>query len=597
MSVHFSVRYAVNRSFHRSLFFRLKEAEILELLDEIDEGNIESGDIVLHIPEEPAGALSDMDSDASDEETAGDINKVGPRLMRTRCDFIPHAPSDDPEDEPVSEPPPKNRGKRQARRKTTIQWCSSAPNFDINVQFNDSVRDEIEQSYDTEVDMFKKFIDNDFVEQLVAQTNLYSLQQGKALNVSADEIWVIFGGFLLSGYTKLPDKRLYWSRESDTPTILSEAIRCNRFEEIIHNVHFNDNTLHDGTDRLYKLRPLLDHMQKKFLEMNALDEHLSVDESMIPYYGRHFAKQYIKGKPIRFGFKNWALCSSSGYMYAFDVYVGKTGNEVHTELGAGGDVVVKLLQKSNVPSHEGYKVFFDNYFTSVKLLDHLHSKGICATGTVRENRLLNCPLPKKEAFNKKPKYSHQYSSSSSVMVMKYKDNNVVSIATNYDAPTIGSRKKYSTEKKGNVTVPQPQIVHHYNLYMGGVDMLDKMVALYRTRMRQRKWWWPIFVYFFDVAVTNSWIVWKKDQKQPKLPLLDYRRKLAIGILKHHGIPSSQGRRAPVPQDVVRYDKMNHWLRSCDYRRCKNCTGRAKFYCVKCNVGLHPKCHEEYHIPE
>ena len=28
-----------------------------------------------------------------------------------------------------------------------------------------------------------------------------------------------------------------------------------------------------------------------------------MDEVMIPYYGRHSAKQYIRGKPIRYGFK------------------------------------------------------------------------------------------------------------------------------------------------------------------------------------------------------------------------------------------------------------------------------------------------------
>ncbi|KAJ8912152.1 hypothetical protein NQ315_006116 [Exocentrus adspersus] len=42
---------------------------------------------------------------------------------------------------------------------------------------------------------------------------------------------------------------------------------------------------------------------------------------MIPYYGKHYAKQYIKGKPIRFGFKNWALCTSNG------CYI--ENNEVH----------------------------------------------------------------------------------------------------------------------------------------------------------------------------------------------------------------------------------------------------------------------------
>ncbi len=36
----------------------------------------------------------------------------------------------------------------------------------------------------------------------------------------------------------------------------------------------------------------------------------SVDEVMIPYFGRHSSKQFIHGKPIQYGYKVWALCTS-----------------------------------------------------------------------------------------------------------------------------------------------------------------------------------------------------------------------------------------------------------------------------------------------
>ena len=42
---------------------------------------------------------------------------------------------------------------------------------------------------------------------------------------------------------------------------------------------------------------------------------------MIPYYRKHYAKQFIWCKPICFGFKNWALYTSSRYMMAFDIYM------------------------------------------------------------------------------------------------------------------------------------------------------------------------------------------------------------------------------------------------------------------------------------
>ena len=34
-----------------------------------------------------------------------------------------------------------------------------------------------------------------------------------------------------------------------------------------------------------------------------LDQNLSVDESMVPYYGRRRTKQLIRGKSMRFGYE------------------------------------------------------------------------------------------------------------------------------------------------------------------------------------------------------------------------------------------------------------------------------------------------------
>ncbi|PSN46416.1 hypothetical protein C0J52_15377 [Blattella germanica] len=54
---------------------------------------------------------------------------------------------------------------------------------------------------------------------------------------------------------------MYWSKVSEGPTILSDSIRCNLFETILRHLHLNDSTLHDGSDRLFKLRPLLTFLE------------------------------------------------------------------------------------------------------------------------------------------------------------------------------------------------------------------------------------------------------------------------------------------------------------------------------------------------
>lgn len=83
-------------------------------------------------------------------------------------------------------------------------------------------------------------------------------------------------------------------------------------------------------------------------------------------------------------------------------------------------------------------------------------------------------------------------------------------------------------------------------------------------MRQRKWWWPIFLYFFDVTIVNAWLLWRKV-KNNKESLLSFRQYLAVTILKTYGSPSKQGRRAAKVLQGVRYDELNHWLESSNMR--------------------------------
>lgn len=86
-----------------------------------------------------------------------------------------------------------------------------------------------------------------------------------------------------------------------------------------------------------------------------------IDEEMVPYFGRHSVKMYIKGKTIRFGFKLWCLCSSNGYLYKFIPYGEKTST-YENELGLGANVVLELL--SVVQQQSVHRVFFDNFFSS-----------------------------------------------------------------------------------------------------------------------------------------------------------------------------------------------------------------------------------------
>ncbi|CAH0723619.1 unnamed protein product, partial [Brenthis ino] len=122
-------------------------------------------------------------------------------------------------------------------------------------------------------------------------------------------------------------------------------------------------------------------------KFGIFSHNLSIDEEMVPYFGRHGCKMFIKGMPVRFGFKLWCLCSSNGYLYQFIPYGGKNSNVTRNDLGLGENVVLDLL--SVIEDPRKHRIFFDNFFSSHKLFCILKEKGNFATGTIRENRTMN----------------------------------------------------------------------------------------------------------------------------------------------------------------------------------------------------------------
>ena len=200
-------------------------------------------------------------------------------------------------------------------------------------------------------------------------------------------------------------------------------------------------------------------------------------------------------------------------------------------------------------------------------------------------------------MKKATKGASYYRTCESVLLIRWNDNSVVTIGTNYDCVAMHSAGRWSGGKKSKIQVSQPKVFHSYNKHMGGVDQMDQYVATYRTRMRQKKWWWPIFSYFLDVTVVNAWLLFRKvNPHNSSEPLLNYRRSLALTLLKRHGSSPHQGKIAPLPSKDVRFDGKNHWpMENENQRRCANCTGKAKFICSKCNIGLHPDtCFVAYH---
>ena len=58
------------------------------------------------------------------------------------------------------------------------------------------------------------------------------------------------------------------------------------------------------------------------MQFGVVPENHSVDKAIVSYHGRHGAQQFIKNKPIRYGYKLWTGTNRLGYVYWFEPYQG-----------------------------------------------------------------------------------------------------------------------------------------------------------------------------------------------------------------------------------------------------------------------------------
>ena len=169
------------------------------------------------------------------------------------------------------------------------------------------------------------------------------------------------------------------------------------------------------------------------VQFGIFHELLSVDESMVPYFVRHSAKMFIKGKSIRFGYKIWCLCGSDGYSYHMQIYQGKQSNANNQPFGNSviNNMVSINSSNSNVLYHQ---LYFDNFFSSYHLMNELAEKSMRATGTIRENRTegANKQLIQNKELQKQERGTYDYCSDGKVYIAKWHDNSVVNIASNWE---------------------------------------------------------------------------------------------------------------------------------------------------------------------
>lgn len=367
-------------------------------------------------------------------------------------------------------------------------------------------------------------VPDEIFEKIAAETNIFAQQQLHDLSskpksryndwkaTSKKEIKQLFGLILYMGLVKLPQINLYWSKDriygqSFPPAVMSR----NRFELLLRMLHFNNNEIADKTDRIFKIRPIIDALNVTFAKHYSPKEEVCVDESQIPFRGRIIFRQYNKSKRHKYGMKLFKLCTLPGYTCKLQLYAGKNHETVNT---TPTKVVMSLCDHI---LNLGHTVATDNWYTSIDLANELLNKDTHLIGTLRKNRR---GLPKNVLDAKlKPGETISMENERGICVPKWKDKrDFLMLSTKHS-------KGMSTVIKKGRPVRKPRMILAYNKAKGAVDISDQMTSYSSPLRKTVKWYKKLaFELILNTALVNAWVMYTEN-KNNKESIVQFRRQL------------------------------------------------------------------------
>ena len=161
-------------------------------------------------------------------------------------------------------------------------------------------------------------------------------------------------------------------------------------------------------------------------------------------------------------------------------------------------------------------------------------------------------------------------------------------------------QQYDRKEKKHINVKCPQLIKSYNECMGGIDKCDMLLALYRNRMKTRKWYKRILLHLLDLCVANSQLLYRVLVPHCTMQLVDFKLYVAQSLMVQLIVVGSyveptHGAKFHLAKGVnksARYDLVGHFsVKPKDQKngqRCKmpRCSRKSLFICRKCKVYLY-----------
>lgn len=443
---------------------------------------------------------------------------------------------------------------------------------------------------------FVQIWDRQIMEHIASETNKYAQQLVSQMlennilhprsrisrwrDTTIDELYVYFGLILAMGVVVKTRMEEYWGTNPDvfyTPGF-SAHMSIDRFLLLNKCLHFNDNddmcalNLDYADARLYKIRPILLHLNKKIQELYIPAQNLALDESLLMWKGWLEFCQLIPNKAANRGIKTYEICESqTGYLWRFEVHSHKKSPPQQFENPLEAFTPAIVLRLVQGLEHKGYTLWMDNYYQSPYLARRLKSLGFDCVGTLRTDRKF---VPQAlHSLTKRNMRPGQITglTSGDVDAMVWRDTNRVAMISTYH----GNGKQ---TVRGST---KPILILDYNIMMGGVDKKDQLLAMYPVeRKRTRVWYKKLFRRLLNVSVLNSYIIYHHTSR---LSHRNFRISLIKSLLSKHSSPP------PIPLATTQ-NKVDVTHRLAEFpmgkhqrmrRACSKCKKQVHTFCVGC----------------
>ena len=155
------------------------------------------------------------------------------------------------------------------------------------------------------------------------------------------------------------------------------------------------------------------------------------------------------------------------------------------------------------------------------------------------------------------------------------------MCSTYISPTETTEvKRWGQSASKCINFQCPEVVRESNKSMGGVDLSDMLISLYRTQVKTKRWYIKILFHSVNIAKANAWLLYKRHYMQLKTP----KRKKSLNTQPEHKKRAASNSQ---PDSDVRLDCIAHWPKfRKEKRKCRYCkTGQSRVYCMKCDICL------------